>query len=263
MLVESLRSEERPFASWQLHGLNQAPALLFSQIPSTNRWLRENASKCTPGTLVLANAQESGRGRFDRVWRSPEDRNLYMSLLLQPDNIPMLSWPHLTQVAAITLAQFYVELGVDAYVKWPNDILWNKHKMCGILSERTSRNAGFALVLGIGININSTEEDFTGLDRLAASLSMALGFRINREVFLSEFICRLQRSFDSFACTGIAPWLEAWRAMKNFVGSSARLVQMDKTTHGTIAGIMDDGSLLFTPEGLSEPIKVYSGDLEV
>ena len=263
MLIESLRTAERPFESWQLQGLEQAPAILFSSIPSTNRWLRENASQCEPGTIVLANSQESGRGRFDRIWRSPPDRNLYFSLLLQPDEIPVLAWPHLTQVAAITLAQFYAELGVEAHVKWPNDILWNKHKMCGILSERVSLGEGHALVLGMGININSDESDFAGLDRLAASLSMVLGFPLNREVFLCEFLFRLQRSFNSFANTGIAPWLEEWRAMKNFVGSSARVVQIDKTIHGTIAGIRDDGSLLFTPQGEAESIVVYSGDLEV
>lgn len=263
MDMQALFSEERPFSQWRLQGIDGAPAILFPSIHSTNLWLKQHAEECPPGTLALADHQEGGRGRFDRIWRSPAGKNLYFSLLLQPEGLSMDQWPHLTQVAAITLAKLYADLGIDAFVKWPNDLLWNKHKMCGILSERTQRSVGHALVLGIGININSTAEDFEGLDRLAASASMALGHPLNREEFLREYLMRLSKSFVLFEQEGIAPWLAEWRSMKNFVGSAARVVLLDRTVYGVVQGIRNDGSLLFLPEGATEPIAVYSGDLEV
>lgn len=263
MDMEALFSEERPFAQWQITGLGSAPAVLFPSTPSTNLWLKQHANECPPGTLVLADHQDSGRGRFDRVWRSPQGKNIYMSLLLQPPEVPMEQWPHLTQVAAITLGKLYADLGVEAFVKWPNDILWQKHKMGGILSERTKRGDSHALVLGIGINVNSPAEDFAGLDRLAASLAIAIGHPLNREVFLQIVLQRLEASFTEFAKHGIQPWLEEWRTLKNFVGSKARVVLIDRTITGTVQGILDDGSLQFLPEGETEPMTVYSGDLEV
>lgn len=263
MDMNTIFSDEKDFRSWHLTGLWDAQCVPFISTRSTNLWLKEHTFDCPHGTVVLADHQEGGRGRFDRVWRSPAGKNLYLSILLQPQGLSMDQWPHLTQVAAITLGKFYHDLGVDAYVKWPNDLLWNKHKMCGILSERTMRNGSPALVLGIGININSDATDFEGLDRLAASLSMAIGHPLNREEFLREYLRRLQESFEHFFAHGIAPWLAEWRNMKNFIGAKARVVLIDKTIQGTIQGIRDDGSLQFLPEGATDPMVVYSGDLEV
>ncbi|HSQ42809.1 MAG TPA: biotin--[acetyl-CoA-carboxylase] ligase [Fibrobacteraceae bacterium] len=263
MDFNAIFSSERDFPQWGLQGLDGAPARLFQNINSTNRWLREHASECVPGTLALANQQSAGRGRFDRVWCSPVGKNLYFSLLLAPSGVSVTQWPHLTQVAAITLAQLYQDLGLEAHVKWPNDVLWNRHKMCGLLAERAQGAWGDALVLGIGINVNSEPADFADLGRLAASLRIALGKPLNREALLAEYLKRLASAFLCFAQKGVAPWLEIWRTMPNFVGSKARLVLVDKTLAGTIAGIRDDGSLWFLPDGASEPLSVYSGDLEV
>lgn len=263
MDTQAIFSDERSFAEWTLTGLDGAPALLFPSLFSTNLWLKEHAGECSHGTVILANHQDGGRGRFDRIWRSPADKNLYLSILLQPHGLSMEQWPHLTQVAAITLGKLYHELGVDVHVKWPNDLLWNKHKMCGILSERTTRAGQPALVLGIGINVNSGAEDFEGLDRLAASLSIAIGHPLNREAFLREYLRRLEESFAQFIEFGIGPWLAEWRAMKNFIGSRARVVLLTETIHGIVQGIRDDGSLLFLPDGKDEPMIVYSGDLEI
>jgi len=262
MTLDEIKQPERQFSQWNLQGIDGAPAILFESIGSTNKWLKEHVNECKPGTLVLADHQDGGRGRYDRVWRSPAGRNLYLSFLLQPEQIPVADWPHLTQVAAITLAHLYADLGVQVHVKWPNDLLWNKHKMCGLLAERVQHNGKPALVLGIGININSTPEDFAGLDRLAASLAIALGHDLNREEFLRLYIHKLSKAFSHFASHGIAPWLSEWRSMLNFVGSQARVVLFDKTLQGTVLGINDDGSLLFKPDG-EACMTVYSGDLEV
>ena len=133
MKLDDVVKRERPFAEWDLQGLQGAPALRFAQIPSTNRWVREHAEELEHGTVVIADQQDNGRGRFDRVWRSPAGKNLYFTLLLQPRDIPLQSWPQLTQVAALTLAKCCQNLGIEVHVKWPNDLLWNKHKLCGIL----------------------------------------------------------------------------------------------------------------------------------
>jgi BirA family biotin operon repressor/biotin-[acetyl-CoA-carboxylase] ligase len=263
MTLDDLFSAERPLEKWNLQGFHGAPVFLFPEIGSTNHWMKERWTENSHGSIALADQQNSGRGRFQRVWRSPAGKNIYLSLLLKPETIPLTQWAHLTQVAAITLAKFFEEIGLPVHVKWPNDILFQGKKMCGILSERISRGGSSGLVLGMGININSTPEDFEGLDRLASSLRIELGRPVNREVFLQEFLNRLEIAFKDFESTGIEPWLTAWRGMKNFFGSPARLVQVDQVTEGIIQDICPDGSLLFLPDGQSIPIVIYSGDLEI
>ena len=92
---------------------------------------------------------------------------------------------------------------------------------------------------------------------------MALGRPLNREELLRKYVHKLEQAFAHFADNGIIPWLIEWRSMLNFVGSQARVVLFDKTLHGTVQGINDDGSLQFLPTGETQGITVYSGDLEV
>ncbi len=263
MPYPTLFQPEPSFTDWDLRGLFQAPAHLFSGLDSTNAWMKENAPQLLHGSLVLADTQTGGRGRFQRIWRSPAGNGLYLSLFLRPKDLPLWQWPHLTQIAAITLADLLISIGCDVQVKWPNDLLHNSHKFCGILSERMGSGDQAGLVLGMGINVNNPLEDFAGLDRKATSLSMMMGHSLNRMELVKLFLENFQLALGRFAQEGIEPWLKQWRSMPNFVGSRARLVQSETIREGVVMGIQSDGGLLFLADGNSTPEPVYSGDLEV
>ncbi len=259
----TLLSADPPLAQWKLQGLYGAPALLFSECSSTHRYMHETYARLAPGTLVVADAQTAGRGRHDRVWRAPPGKNLSFSLLVPLEGLPPERWAQVTQVAAITLASLLRSLGVEAAVKWPNDLLWHRHKMCGIISELLGQGDHRLLSLGIGLNVNTEAEDFAGLDRLASSLRLVLGHPLNRAELLRLFIERLEQSLSKFRSEGFAPWIDEWRAMDCFLGTRGRVVGNDGSLlEGIIRDINQDGSLLFLTDKGEERV-IWSGDLEI
>lgn len=245
-------------------GLENAPLVYFDELESTNLWLKEHAEQYPHGTVVLADSQTGGRGRFDRVWRSPASTGLYFSLLLRPSQLPLWQWPHLTQVAALVLASLLRKQGVEVQAKWPNDLLVDAHKFCGILAEKIGQGNQAALILGMGINVNTPREAFAGLDRKATSLAIVTQTAWNRTLLLQDFLNDFSLALTRFTADGLSPWLTEWRQMPNFIGSRARLVlNAEQIYWGTVQGIQDDGSLLFLADGQSQAMPIYSGDLEV
>src|SRR5690606_36417676 len=113
------------------------------------------------GTLVIADEQTSGRDRLARSWHSPKHAGIWMSLILRP-NVPPQQAPQFTLITAVAVVQAIEEVcGIQADIKWPNDILIAGKKITGILTEMQAEadKINF-IVIGIGINVNQNEEDF-------------------------------------------------------------------------------------------------------
>lgn len=262
MLPPPLLQPERPFGQWEIAGLDGAPALFFAECDSTHRYVRSHLETLTAGSLVVANSQTSGRGRHDRIWRAPADKNLSFNLLVPLDGLAPEHWAQTTQIAALSLATLLRSWEMDVSVKWPNDLLWKKHKICGILSELLRQDERRLLSLGIGLNVNTAAEDFVGLDRLATSLHLISGQNLNREEILRRFLQQFQADLQRFRAEGPGPWIAEWRTMDQFLGSPARIVGAEGSLAGTILDIQNDGSLLFrTEDGQTQTI--WSGDLEI
>jgi BirA family biotin operon repressor/biotin-[acetyl-CoA-carboxylase] ligase len=280
-----LFSAENSFTDWDIHLPHSGRVLLLPKTDSTSlqarKRLTENFSVFpedkTPGksseerekhghksppSILIADAQSAGTGRFQREWRSPAACNLYFTLILRPE-CDMQLWAGVTQVAALTLANLLQECGISVQVKWPNDLLWNKHKICGMLAEtvKDSQNQ-MNLLLGIGLNVNTPRESFVGLDRLATSLREIHGKSWNREALLQLFLDHFFDQLILYENEGLSPFLTQWKSMDNFLHTKAVRVSAEQETEGYIRDINPDGSLLFElPDGTLE--KVYSGDLEV
>ena len=144
--------------------------LYFDTIDSTNIKAQELAEKGYPsGTLVVADKQESGKGRRGRSWVSPSGTGIFMTLMIKPDINPNNA-SMLTLVAALAVAKAITSVtGEEALIKWPNDIVVNSKKVCGILTEMTSAGP----VMGIGINVNQSEDGFPPeLRNIASSLKI-------------------------------------------------------------------------------------------
>lgn len=297
-------SPERPFCDWHLGGFGNAPAFLFDSLESTHSLMKARAAAgdIAPGTLMVADTQTAGRGRHDRTWDSPASLNLYFNILIPLDGIPLASAPQITQVAALTFAEIFKGLQDDAHaqrqgnpsigkvtVKWPNDILCGKHKFCGILAElvyiKKSKSDGAqystaaknipAISMGVGINVNSSPDDYAHLGRSVTTLKDICGQRINREKLLQMLVANLERAVGQFRAFGIRPWVAAWKLMDQFIGARGTIVVNNHCTDqnrdsgegaikktGSILDMRDDGSLLFKcDDGSIET--VYSADLEI
>jgi len=133
----------------------------FEEIASTNDRAKELADDdAEHGEVVVAETQTAGRGRRGRAWASPARRNLYFSVVLRPD-LPPVRAPELTLVASLAICDALRQAGVDAGIKWPNDLLASGKKIAGILTELAAEPDRVDwVVLGVGVNVNSRREDF-------------------------------------------------------------------------------------------------------
>src|SRR6266853_5410931 len=130
--------------------------LRFDSIESTNlEAMRQARAGAPEGLCVVAREQTAGRGRLDRSWRSPKDAGLYFSIVLRP-TLEMNLWPLLPLMAALAVSDALMKsCGLRADIKWPNDILANDRKLCGILAETIEKVNASAAIVGIGINLTN------------------------------------------------------------------------------------------------------------
>lgn len=167
----------------------------FSEIDSTNRYLKELANNGAPeGRVVLANRQSAGRGRLGRSFFSPEDKGIYMSILLRPD-IELERSVLITSMTAVAVARAIERVsGVAAQIKWVNDIYINQKKVCGILTEAGINAETIRLdyaVVGIGINVGTMEFP-EELQEIATSVSNECRQNVTKEALIEEILKELE-----------------------------------------------------------------------
>ena len=171
----------------------------FETIDSTNKKAKELATEgAKHGTLITADAQHAGIGRRGRTWSSEKEAGIYMSMLLRP-KIDTDKAAMLTLVAALAVERAIAEtLQCQPKIKWPNDIVLNKKKICGILTEMSLKGTEIDyVVIGIGINVNNKEfpEEIAST---ASSLSRELGKEIDREMLITEVWNRFMIYYNLF-----------------------------------------------------------------
>lgn len=234
----------------------------FEEVGSTNDVARQLAEEgAVHGEVVIAESQTAGRGRRGRPWVSPPRRNLYASIVLRPD-LPPTRAPELTLVASVAMCQAIRQGGVQASIKWPNDVLSRGKKLAGILTEMGSDMDQVQwIVLGLGVNVNVASEEFPPeLREVATSLAIERGESVPRALFAAALLTALEEWLEVHASEGFAPVREAWRAMSDTLGREVRVRIGDEEIVGMAEDIDDAGALLVrTGAGLR---RVLSGDVE-
>jgi BirA family biotin operon repressor/biotin-[acetyl-CoA-carboxylase] ligase len=224
---------------------------VLSTADSTNdvvkeRFLRQDIRE---GLLVTAETQTRGRGRLGRSWHSPPGTGLYFSLLLQPP-IDISRFPQITLLAGVAVVQALSSQTTPALarLKWPNDVLLNGKKLCGILCELCESPAGPGVVVGIGVNVNQLAGDFPPeLQTTAISLRMAGGAVTDRNTLLRDLICHLDREYDEFLSNGpgAGQHLAAqWSARSDMFGKTIVVTRGGERLRGTAVGLSENGNLL-------------------
>ncbi len=238
--------------------------LFFPVTNSTNSRAAEEAERGgAHGTIVCADAQTGGRGRFDRRWESPPGLNLYVSLLLRPPVDPRRA-PQLTLVTAVALAAAVEDVaGIPSRLKWPNDLYLEGKKAAGILAEMsTDADRLRHVVIGVGLNVNAQAGHFPGpLRKSATSLRMATGRTYRRAVVLARFLDRFAESYREFLAGGLAPLLPEWNRRSLLAGKRVMVRCPDGDVWGTAAGVDESGRLLFRRDGEQGEDRLSGGEV--
>jgi BirA family biotin operon repressor/biotin-[acetyl-CoA-carboxylase] ligase len=210
------------------------------------------------GTVVAAETQTRGKGRLGRNWVSPKYKGIYLSLLLRPKIAPNMC-PVLTLLAAASVAQAVKEVcGLQAQIKWPNDLLIRHKKAGGILTELNAQadEINF-VVIGIGINVNNGKN---ALLEGATSLKEETGAVVSRVALAQEILRTIEEQYFLFRKQGSQPILEKWRAFNVTLGKTVKASCRREHIEGEALDIDADGGLLIRrSSGLIE--KVMAGDI--
>ena len=212
------------------------------------------------GEVVIAERQTKGRGRMGRVWVSPWGKGLYFSIVLRPACAPSEA-PRLTLLAAVAVSEAVEKVtGIRPLIKWPNDLLVNDKKICGILTEMSAElDRVRFVVVGIGLNVNTPAFQ---LPPEATSLKIATAKVVSRVALLQEILRAFEARYFAMKKDGYAAVLTEWRARSAMEGRTVRFVERGQEIRGTAAGIDDDGGLLVKLANGSV-VKRMAGDITI
>ncbi|MEX0602493.1 MAG: biotin--[acetyl-CoA-carboxylase] ligase [Bacteroidota bacterium] len=235
---------------------------VFESIDSTNTCAKTLADAGTEeGIVVLADVQTAGRGRLDRTWNSEAGTNLLFSLLLRPE-LPIERTGLLTFFAAVSVCRaLETFIGNLVECKWPNDLLLNGKKICGILLETSLRNAKLEYaVMGIGLNVN--QKHFEGdLEMNATSLIRELGTEFDRRQIFRAILVEMDTLYKDVLRCSFGRILEEWNRRCRMFGRPVTVAMESSHVSGTAIGLEADGGLIIrTGSGLQT---VRAGDVSL
>lgn len=220
----------------------------YGKVDSTNTLAKSMAAAGAPhGTAIIATHQTGGRGRMGRQFFSPEDAGVYLSLILRPQ-CAAAELMHLTCAAAVAACQAAKKAaGVELGIKWINDLIWNKRKIAGILTELSlepgTGKVSYA-VIGIGINCLQLEGDFPPeLRESAGSLAMAAGKKVSPAAVAAEILNEFYRMYQVLL-TEKAALMELYRSRCVTVGQPVRILRGEEISFADAVGVDGDGALL-------------------
>jgi BirA family biotin operon repressor/biotin-[acetyl-CoA-carboxylase] ligase len=234
----------------------------FDSLPSTNTEAARQASLGAPeGLCVIAREQTAGRGRERRIWLSPRDAGLYLSIVLRPEG-EVRYWPLITLMASVAIHDTLESaFGVDCDIKWPNDIHCEGRKICGVLAETVETPSGQGLILGIGINLTRSALP-PELETLATSIEEQTGVAPDTATLIGRLMQKLSFFYDSMQSpNGPAIITAEWSKRSSYTeGKRVRVTFAQESIEGVTRGLETDGALRIEID--TGAIKVvHSGDV--
>ncbi|WP_310550097.1 biotin--[acetyl-CoA-carboxylase] ligase [Paenibacillus glufosinatiresistens] len=232
---------------------------------STQEEARRLAESGAPeGTAVMAEEQTGGRGRQGRRWHSPRGQGIWMSVVLRP-RLTAAAAPQLTLLAGVAVCEALREVaGVEAGIKWPNDLLIGGRKVCGILLEAHFREGvPDYLIAGIGVDCLAVEEDFPEeLRAVATSLRIERGgVPVDREELAAAMLSGLEERYRQYFAEGFAPIAARWEELSVTLGRRIALAGPKEQRTGVAAGLDENGGLRLVDDA-GETFTVLSGEIE-
>lgn len=247
------------WAGKELHYLNETD--------STNMDAKRYAQAGAPhGTVIVTDMQTAGRGRKGKTWQSPAGKAIYMTILLRPDFSPDKA-SMLTLVMGLSVAQAVAEIpGLNPGIKWPNDIVIDQKKICGILTEmNTQAEDTRYVIVGVGINVNNNSpEDFPEeIRQTATSLKIESGTSYSRAALLGRVLYYFEKNYDTFVSfLNLSGLMEDYHKYLLNKDAEVKVLDPKGTYTGIARGINAAGELLVEKEN-GEVVSVYAGEVSV
>ncbi len=236
--------------------------LFLEQTDSTNSFVLRNHNLLqTPGLVVYAGRQSSGRGRAGRTWYSDLEGNLYASLVIHP-GLPSDLLPAMTIFAGLSVFEALMKFGLKALsIKWPNDILVQGKKVCGILCEsKEIRKGEHAVVVGVGLNIKGRPEEFPEEIRHRVTTLESEGVDADRDEILELLVSNLDQILIQVHKNGPAHAFKRWQNVSSSLGKTVSFEMDGRGLEGKIQGLDERGGLLVRlSDGKTVP--VLSGEV--
>ena len=235
----------------------------FETIDSTNTFAKQlPAEEAVHGLVIQAEEQTAGRGRLQRTWESPAGTNLLFSVVLIPESsVEKISLLPFAGALAVADAIESVT-GLSCSCKWPNDVLVNGKKVCGMLLESVAGMHGISrVVLGIGINVNQ-EEFPEELQWKATSLRNELGRVVDRSALFCSVLAELEARYDQLMHFPSERLMHDWKMKALLFGKRITVLENEFSFAATAVDVAEDGGLVIrTDEG--EHRKIFAGDVSL
>jgi BirA family transcriptional regulator, biotin operon repressor / biotin---[acetyl-CoA-carboxylase] ligase len=235
----------------------------FTELDSTNQWLLQNSNIfLLSGSVIVADHQTAGRGRWNRSWMDFPEKSLLFSLLYRGKDVyEQCGW--ITMIPAIALAEcLQIQYDIDAEIKlkWPNDMLLNGKKVAGVLGQTGSQGENVFAVVGMGINVNADAEQMSVVCTPASSLMAELNREFAREILFAQLLNEMEALFDLLIGNNFESLKKMWMKYGMAIGDATTRKEGMEVIEGSFAGLGDQGQLLI--RDLYEHIhEFYSGDV--
>jgi len=237
----------------------------FPELKSSNRMAKEKAlhraEGIGEGTLIIAERQSGGKGRLGRKWFSPAG-GIWLSIILYPQ-LPPSYIPRITLVTAVAVVKaIKMCTQIKSQIKWPNDILINEKKVCGILTEMSAElDIINWVVVGIGINANIDHQKFPeDIQAKTVSLKEVSGKEILRVRFAQIFLQEFEKYYESLKRREFSSILKEWKLYFHTLGRKIRVDMGERIVTGEAVNINENGALILKKED-GELIKIISGTI--
>ena len=231
----------------------------FKKIPSTNLYTKQLVREyAEEGTIVIADDQTHGLGRKNRLWHSPTG-GLWFSVVLYP-HIPTDKGMLITMASSVSVAQAVEEIiGLNTEVKWPNDLILNGKKVCGILTEIDAEMDKINyIIVGIGINVNNDIDE--ELKEIAISLKQETGSDISRAKLLRSILQHLDLNYNKLILGDFDSIREEWLSYSSIIGREIQMEDDKIVTKGVVIDIDESGYIILETD--SGTIRIVSGDIK-
>lgn len=250
----------------------------LEEVSSTNLYAKANLADIADRTVISANRQTAGRGRFERAWVDLGCDNIFMSLVLKPSSDFKPLYANLTQYFSVVLCKVLEQYGLKPEIKWPNDVQIGGRKIAGILSETVVQGQNFkGLVLGAGINLNANSEDLAKVtDKEITALNLELsnqqssfdtslllsegdGVKVDKQRFLDELLEKFFEDYDKFLQMGFVAIEKDYIERACFLGKNISVKGFNNIVSGFAKSVNQAGELVLVQEG--KDITVTMGDI--
>ena len=237
----------------------------FPELKSTNIMAKEKAlhrvEGIDEGTLIITERQSAGKGRLGREWFSPVG-GIWLSIILYPQLSPSYISRITLMTAVAVVKAIKICTQIESQIKWPNDILINEKKVCGILTEMSAElDIINWVVVGIGINVNIDHQDFPeDIQKNTISLKEILGKKVLRVKLVQTFLQEFEKYYESLKRREFSSILKEWKLYSHTLGKKIRVDMGERIITGEATDINEEGALILK-KGDGKLVEIISGTI--